>query len=260
MSYIFVLGAGDPEMSAIERVCRESNYAVIYACVRGQRVHAGNAYQADPVDINSYPRLIPVWVECRSADYQRHHIIIDHHRAGDPGYGLQPNDYWLGSSIGQFCTLIGHGRTGELSITAAADHCLSHAYKGLCPGVNPDALRKWRAKTRAQFQGITVAKLESQVEQAVVTLRQKPVITINGENFIDARESKLKEFSEASAIIGESVMYKIYDFNSKRMKVGVLGGESHKISAWLRWAETFLVDTYGDPQRGYAGGYLDQPN
>jgi len=255
MSYVFVLGAGDPEMSAIERVCRENNYIVLYASVQGQRVHAGNAYQADSIDFQAYPGSIPVWVECRSKDYQDHHIVIDHHHAGDPGYGFLPNEYWLGSSIGQLCALIGHERTDELSITAAADHCLSHAYKGLCPGVSPNALRKWRAKTRAQFQCIPVAKLESQVEQAILILRKKPVININGEDFIDAREGKLKEFSEASAIIGESVMYEIYDFKSRRIKVGVLGGESHKIVAWLKWAEKTLVDTYGDPQRGYAGGY-----
>lgn len=255
MSYVFVLGAGDPEMSAIERVCQESNYIVLYASVQGQRVHAGNAYQADSIDFQAYPGSIPVWVECRSKDYQNHHIVIDHHHAGDPGYGFLPNEYWLGSSIGQLCALIGHERTDELSITAAADHCLSHAYKGLCPGVSPNALRKWRAKTRARFQCIPVAKLESQVEQAILILRKKPVININGEDFIDAREGKLKEFSEASAIIGESVMYEIYDFKSRRIKVGVLGGESHKIVAWLKWAEKTLVDTYGDPQRGYAGGY-----
>ncbi len=196
-----------------------------------------------------------MWVECRSNDYQSNHIVIDHHREGDPGYGLQPHDYWLGSSIGQVCTLIGHRRTDELSITAAADHCLAHAYKGMCPGVKPEALMSWRAKTRAEFQGISVAQLENYVEQAISMLRRKPVITINGERFVDARKGKIKEFSEASAILGESVIYEIYDFKSKRTKVGVLGGESHKISAWLRWAETFLVDTYGDPQRGYAGGY-----
>lgn len=218
-------------------------------------MHAGNAYQADPINFHAHPGLTPVWVECRSNDYQSNHIIIDHHRAGDPGYGLQSHDYWLGSSIGQLCMLIGHKRTHELSITAAADHCLSHAYKGMCPGVSPDSLRKWRAKTRAEFQGISVAQLESYVGQAILMLRNKPIIMINGEEFIDARQGKIKEFSEASAILGESVMYEVYDFKFKRIKVGVLGGECHKISAWLRWAETFLVDTYGDPQRGYAGGY-----
>lgn len=166
MSYVFVLGASDPEMSAIERVCREHDYVVLHACVRGERVHAGNAYQADSINLAAYPELIPVWVECRSKDYQDHHIIIDHHRVGDPGYGFLPSDYWPGSSIGQLCALIGHERTDELSITAAADHCLSHAYKGLCPGVNPDELRRWRAKTRAEFQRIPVEMLESQVEQA----------------------------------------------------------------------------------------------
>jgi hypothetical protein len=255
MSYIFVLGASDPEMSAIARICSNKNYSIVYACSHGQRVHSGNAYDSDSIDLYAYPGLTPVWVECRSKDYKDNHIIIDHHREGDPGYGLHPENYWLGSSIGQLCVLVGHERTDELSIIAAADHCLSHAYKEMCPGVDPSALRRWRAKTRSEFQRIPLKQLEDNLEHAISILRTRPTITINGEKFIDARRVKVKEFSEASAIIGESVMYEIYDFNTKRIKVGVLGGATHKISAWLEWAKTSLVDTYGDPQRGYAGGY-----
>src|SRR5690606_38859652 len=37
-------------------------------------------------------------------------------------------------------------------LAAAADHCLAAAYRGECPGVDPDALLRWRAWERAQFQ------------------------------------------------------------------------------------------------------------
>ena len=73
MSYVFVLGAGDPEMSAIERVCQESNYIVLYASVQGQRVHAGNAYQADSIDLQAYPGSTPSGL---SADLKTIKIII----------------------------------------------------------------------------------------------------------------------------------------------------------------------------------------
>lgn len=255
MNYVFVLGAGDPEMSAIEEICRSENYPVVYALGHGRRVHAGNAYQADSINLHKYSGLVPVWVECRSKDYQSSHIIIDHHSAGDPGYGLEPHEYWQGSSVGQLCTLVGHKRTDLLSITAAADHCLSHAYKGMCPGVSPAALRAWRSETRAAFQRIPLEELEDNVNHAISELKEKLLTNINGESFIDARQGKLKEFAEAVAIIGESVMYEIFDSKSRRIKVGVLGGEPHKIAAWQMWAKTALVDCYGDPQRGYAGGY-----
>jgi hypothetical protein len=29
-------------------------------------------------------------------------------------------------------------------LAAAADHCLAAAYRGECPGVDPDALMRWR--------------------------------------------------------------------------------------------------------------------
>src|SRR5690606_42081711 len=38
-------------------------------------------------------------------------------------------------------------------LAAAADHCLAAAYRGECPGVDPDALMRWRVESRAAFQG-----------------------------------------------------------------------------------------------------------
>lgn len=37
----------------------------------------------------------------------------------------------------------------EMVLTAAADHCLAAAYRGECPGVDPDALMRWMGETRA---------------------------------------------------------------------------------------------------------------
>jgi len=39
----------------------------------------------------------------------------------------------------------------DIVLTAAADHCLGAAYRGECPGVDPDALMRWRAESRARF-------------------------------------------------------------------------------------------------------------
>lgn len=255
MKYVFILGASDPEMAAIEVICKENGYPIIYASYHGKRVNPGNAYQANRVNLSNFYNCIPVWVECRSDSYRDWHIVIDHHRDGDPGFGLPPAEYWLGSSIGQFCKLVGHERTDELSIIAAADHCLGHAYRGKCPTVSPDMLRNWRAKTRAAFQRISIEQLEENVRFAVAKLKSAPRLKINQAEFIDARKVEVKEFAEAAAILGESVIYEIYDSKSKRMKAGVLGGSPEDIHAWMDWSSAFLVDCYGDAERGYAGGY-----
>src|SRR5690606_22285652 len=42
---------------------------------------------------------------------------------------------------------------------AAADHCLAAAYRGECPGVDPDALMRWRVAVRAAHQGRPVDEL-----------------------------------------------------------------------------------------------------
>lgn len=54
------------------------------------------------------------------------------------------------------CPATGQYIPQELIFAAAADHCLAAAYRGECPGVDPDALMRWRAESRAAFQGRSV--------------------------------------------------------------------------------------------------------
>lgn len=49
MSRLFVLGAADPEMAAIEKILCDVGETVAYATVSGKRCHPGNAYKADGV-------------------------------------------------------------------------------------------------------------------------------------------------------------------------------------------------------------------
>lgn len=192
---IWILGASDPEMSAIENLLRACGETVQYAEVDGQRVHPGNAYRcpvpAVPEGATAYA------VECIDIIPKKGWVRIDHHRPGDPGYGRPPEDFMTASSIGQVIAEL--ARLGRLPTTwrkhdwtpgvyyyaptftpaaysaaspsisrwivgdrfeipyglvlaAAADHCLAHAYAGDCPGVDPDALMRWRAETRAAHQ------------------------------------------------------------------------------------------------------------
>jgi len=143
MSHVFILGAPDAEMDAIEQLLKANGYPFAHALFEGRRVRAGNAYRADGTRVELARDLEPVFVECAVPGIERNRVI-DHHRAGDPGYDCGPSDYWAGSSLGQAYAFLGIDPTEEARIVAAADHCPAAAYRGLCPGVDPQALRLWR--------------------------------------------------------------------------------------------------------------------
>jgi hypothetical protein len=107
---LWILGAADPEMEAIEALLRECGERVTHADRRGQRVTPGDAYRAD------LPLCVPdvaeyIWVE---SDHD-HAVFpdevterrIDHHRPGDPGYGRPPAEFLSASSIGQVLEVLG---------------------------------------------------------------------------------------------------------------------------------------------------------
>lgn len=189
---VWILGADDPEMSAIEKLLVDRGARVAHAVdADGHRVHGGNAYTASQpfaAAADSVAKI--VFVECcwdHSLDNFAGEIIhVDHHRRGDPGYDKPPAEFLSASSIGQVWMLLMHpgggyfephfatgwvsrpnGKFGsqdpisgssqchsvplDVILTAAADHCLA-AYAGQCPGVDPDALLKFRIEIKAAYQ------------------------------------------------------------------------------------------------------------
>lgn len=186
---VWILGAPDPEMAAIESLLRECGEHVEYALDnRGERVTPATAYRCPlpEVAVGS-----PVYaVECIDV-LPKGWVRIDHHRPGDPGYGRPPAEYLTASSIGQVISVLlavyyhqmppmalagtdsasalHWTQLGALAwcswypvsdcfivndwvrYTAAADHCLGAAYRGECPGVDPDALMRWRAEGRCEM-------------------------------------------------------------------------------------------------------------
>lgn len=143
-------------------------------------------------------------------------------------------------------------------LCAAADHCLAAAYRGQCPGVDPTALMVWRAKTRAAFQGRSPEDVLADVELAREALREAPTIELAGVSVSDLRGRSIPELPEAAAREGMAFLASVADRDGRR-KV-VLGGYTtpETVRAFLdQWAPTRgLVDVYGDPARGFAGGYL----
>jgi len=159
--------------------------------------------------------------------------------------------------------------------TAAADHCLGAAYRGKCPGVDPDRLMAWRAKRRALFQGREVEELLADVEaarkivrharnlQAVRIYQGRLIGTARGlydavsapwgiANLLQQRYH-IPELPEAAAREGRAFIASLRD-RGGREKV-VLQSASPKQVRWFL-DHCPVIDKYGDPARGFAGGYL----
>lgn len=194
--------------------------------------------------------------------------------AGEPPAIVTESDD--GEGEGPYVRLVPY----ELVLTAAADHCLAAAYRGECPGVDPDALMRWRAETRAAFQKRSVEDLLADVERAREALRAAPQIDLvtsfvgcdyHGEHqagcgdcWIDSitvrdlRDRSVPELPEAAAREGAVYLATVKDRDG-RPKV-VLGGAAapETVRAFLNsWAPAQgLTDIYGDPARCFAGGYL----
>lgn len=282
----WVLGASDPEMSYIENSLVTAGEHIGYATMvlRSEhvRVGPGQAYQAmGIIDLDRNPIDLPsgrtiYFVECAMAASSENlqTVIVDHHRPGDPGYGKPPAEFWKASSIGQVVELLhmlgvmnrvagalapGISSSGDKIFAAAADHCLEAAYRGKCPGVNPELLMEWRVKIRAAHQGRRGEDILRDVNAARQTLQVARRIVIGNVEVADLRGVNVPECPEASA--REGIPFLGTPLSSKqdpRRKVNLLSAPPDAVQAFIdSWAPAHgLVDIYGDPARGFAGGYI----
>lgn len=253
MKYVFVLGSLDPEMQEIERVVLAEGHEVRHATVSSVRVKASQAQAATGIS-----GLLPagaqvVTVECAVMGLCPV-VAIDHHAPGDAGYACGPDRYLEGSSLGQTLQLLGLSPTAEQRLIAASDHCPTQAYKGLCPGVSPKDLADWRRASRAERRKVSVETMELAIQSAKAFLDQpSESVEFCGHQFpwaVDLRSSS--EISEASARFGIPFMYQERE-DSGRTKFGIVGASHEIVAAWMR--DCGLKDVYGNPYRGYAGGY-----
>lgn len=252
---LFILGASDPEMEEIEKRVRGAGLPVLHAFFGHQRVQPCNAYRATGPSCET-DRLV-VCVECEVAGLDAA-VRIDHHRPGDPGYGQPPEKYWEASSIGQVCQRLGIAPTKELRIIAAADHCLAAAYRGECPGVDPADLAQWRIASRAAFQRVDPLYLMEQVDRAKRILQKAPIIVIGDTKVADVRQyGVVKELPEAAAMTNTPFVAQTAD-KGGRQKLVIQAAPVNAVRAFIEsWGpQQGLTEIYGDPQRGFAGGYL----
>ena len=285
----FVLGAADPEMVAIKNAL-VGVYAtydfkpnVAQAMLSDKPVLPATAYNAARVEYldkdiacyitrkeNGYYGINDTdvcFAEClipevgKSSNY-----VIDHHNPGDPGFDGKPEQYWESSSIGQVYRLLqSRGASPAILDTAfgknryyiaAADHSPSHAFKGLCPGIDPYYLLQMRASQGAEFLGISREEWLERLAIARDALASLPMVETPYGNYAVATET-INFLNHASMVDAATVEYRMEgNPRDPRRKVGLLGAEPDLIRHWMETAIDVYDDVYGSPERGYCGAYV----
>lgn len=148
--------------------------------------------------------------------------------------------------------------TPVMRLVAAADHCLGAAYRGECPGVDPDALFAWHVASRAAFEQRSSVALLRDVGTSRLAMREAPRLALApGIEVADMRARAAPELLLAAAREGQCCLSAV-KAREGRTKIGCLVGSSRQVCAFMRsWAPAqHLVDIYGDPVRGFAGAYV----
>jgi len=251
---IFILGAADPEMVAIEKILESNDQPwTVAEDSHGRRVR-GDAYHACIPDTAGFDRVVRVECSWPGADTDPRVGVIDHHFPGDPGYGMPPSHSWEGSSLGQLCEMLNVAPSRWLRMIAAADHCLRAAYAGECPWVDVYELSKWRLETKAAHQNKTVMDIANDVESAMLKLAAAKRISIAGVLVAVFDDETIPELPEASARLGAPFLAQLANPAGRR-KIVLQSAPPEVVQVWM--ATCGLKDVYGDPARGLAGGYLE---
>jgi len=261
----YICGAMDPEMKEIIRVLGAQDAHVVRATSAGAPVHPGTMYRADGWASSAAQSLGErvVLVECRfvpSFDWGGRAVtVVDHHGAGDPGYGCPPDGYFWASSLGQILGILGLPATLEQRLIAAGDHCPGAAYRGQCPGVDPGEFREWRVKSRAEFQRRAVDAVEADIEAAIRIIESTP-LTFSDLPFWwrDFGDRDIPELSEAGALLGRPIMARPRPGPDGRARVIVQQWCDRALIWWRDEGAVSLgyVDPYAVLGQGIGGAYL----
>jgi hypothetical protein len=115
-------------------------------------------------------------------------------------FRYSPTHGWLVSARpSRYSPISWYRVSQEVLFVAAADHCLAAAYRGGCPGVDPDEFMRWRAETRARHQGRPVQAVLEDIARARKALAHAPRILIGGVPVVDLRGQEVPELPEAAA-------------------------------------------------------------
>lgn len=290
---VFVLGAPDAEMGAIEEVLTSTGQRFIHATVGGRRCHAANAYEADNTGLD---RFDVVFIECRVTGITPA-IIIDHHKPGDFGYAKAPEDFMNASSLGQLYALLAKlglldpesagmdhagSYTGRIDFdqagtytvanmghraptvffipkdhvyVAAADHCLEAAYRGKCPGVDPEKLLEFRINQIAKHLITHPDNVRDNIKSAIEALKNAPKIQLGGVEVADLADGKvISQLPEAGAYTGIPFVALVPSPDGRKKYV-IQAAPANAVIVFMNGGYKPLFDYYGAPARGFAGGY-----
>lgn len=174
-----------------------------------------------------------------------------------------------------------------LVVAAACDHCLGHAWAGRCPGVTRDDVRGYRARTAATrpTDPVDPDEYHRRFGAAITEVTHAPTLQIDdcacgnglawhdrgsGECYdcstpfvrvADLRGRHVAELPDAACYLGVPYIASVTDRDG-RTKVVVGGATTERcVNAFMRvWAPAQkLTGIYGDPARGFAGGYEVAP-
>jgi hypothetical protein len=261
--FTFVLGAQDPEMREIRNALRKVNRAFVHAAKDRLPVSSRTAYEADSVVRISRPvrireaLLVPqapvVFVECTVRGHAPM-LRVDHHNPGDPGYAKPPESYLEGSSIGQTLLLLEMEASPTQRLLAAADHCLTAAYQGACPGVDPKELLFLRASWRARMSGRSFGDVIDGILHAAKQVRRYYDSEFGESLFLDPTEAP-PDLAEGAAYAGRAVRYREL-FPGGELKEMLKGASPEHIERFMAGHRGQGREVYGNPHRGYAGAYV----
>jgi hypothetical protein len=265
-TWIVVLGAQDPEMREIEKTLGQAGIAWVHAARQGRRCNAQTAYDADSVvrlglDGNPRPALLPpkapaVFVECQLRDHTPA-LRVDHHNPGDAGYEIPPERYLEGSSLGQVLRLLEREPDETQRLLAAGDHCLTAAYQGACPGVDPHELLFLRASWQAKMSGRSLSDVMEGVLDAAKRVRTHHDSEFGESLFLDPTRLP-KDLPEGAAYAGLPVRYRAL-LPDGVLKEMLKGAAPEHIERFMGEHREAGRHTYGNPYRGYAGAYWPGP-
>lgn len=259
----FLLGAQDPEMREIQRVVKAAGMAYLHAARDGVRCSAANAYAANGAvlagrDNQPRPAVLPpkapvIMVEC---DLPGHPPVarVDHHNPGDPGYEKLPREYLSGSSLGQVLMLLEMEPNDTQRLLAAADHCLTAAYQGHCPDVDPDELLFLRASWQAKMSGRTLGDVIDGILTAARLVHRKYDSEFGHSVFLDPTEVP-PDLPEGAAYAGKPVRYRAL-MPGGDVKEMLKGAQPGEIERFMQSHADAGRPVYGNPYRGYAGAYI----
>ena len=263
MQDIYVLGAIDPEMARIEEVLGVANACVVYAKKNGQRVHAGNAYEADNGgDVPEDSAVI--FIECGIVGVTPAKMI-DHHRPIDPGYHKGPTEYWEASSLGQLHDHLGLKPTRDDYVLAAMDHCYNAAMKGACPGVSRKDVLARKIHQIALATRRTSAEVEAMVDRYRNSMTSSSQFLVGGQQVIDVPESTGIGYTleylcaqVSATLLQAPVVLHLQNEEGAPERLHLCGDVWPSTAAYFMetWGPSHgLTNIYGSPERGYAGGY-----